>query len=375
MHPPLIVGAGPVGLAAALFLSHRDIPVRIIEAADRPHTQSRALAVNPRTIDLLEHTGVGAQILERGGRLKRAAFFVGARQLARVSFDGVDHPRPFMVALSQASTERLLEAALNARGVFVERSTKCTGARSDGDAAIADIESNGRTESVRCPWILGADGARSAVRAATGADFPGSQFPQTWRLADVPLRTDRTREEVAGTLYGRGGFLAAIPVVNDIRTDPTPGIWRLIGNGDDPMSRLKDLGAEAAGPPVWESSFRVSHRVAERFQTGRLFLAGDASHIHSPLGARGMNLGIEDAYVFAELAACAGLDRYDGARRDVDRSVVRRIERVTSTVAGGTLFSRLARTRLVPIVASIPPVRRAVTRTVLGLDHPVGVPG
>lgn len=374
MHPPLIVGAGPVGLAAALFLSHRNIRVRIIEASDRPHTQSRALAVNPRTIDLLEHTGVGAQILERGGRLRRATFFVGPRQLARVTFDGVDHPRPFMVALSQASTERLLETALNAKGIFVERSTKFISARREDDATIADIESPGGAETVRCPWILGADGPRSAVRAAAGVDFPGSQFPQTWRLVDVPLVTRRSREEVAGTLFGKGGFLAAIPVVNDIRHDPAPGLWRLIGNGDDPMSRLGDIGAEAVSPPVWESSFRVSHRVAAQFQMDDLYLAGDASHIHSPLGARGMNLGIEDVYVFAELVARGGMARYDDARRAVDLAVVRRIERVTSTVAGGTLFSRLARTRLVPLVASIPPVRRAVTRTVLGLDHPVRAP-
>lgn len=372
---PLIVGAGPVGLAAALFLSHRGVTARIIEADHEPHpiTQSRALAVNPRTLDLLEHTGVSARMLERGGRLNGASFRRGDRLITAPNFSDLRHRRPFMLALSQAVSERLLEEALAERGVRVERGARFTGCREQGELGEATIERNGETETVACPWILGADGARSAVRSSIGADFPGSKMRRTWRLADVALRSPLARDRAFGYLLEGGGFLALIPVVTDIRSEPAQPIWRLITDRDDPIAQLRVAGAEAAAAPVWESSFQVSHRLTSRFQHGRVYLAGDASHIHSPIGARGMNLGIEDAYVFAELAARGELSRYENERRRVDAGVVRRVRFITRLIAGESPLSFLLRTPAPSIAMRIGPVRRRLLQTVSGLDHEMGI--
>ena len=188
---PVIVGAGPVGLGAALFLARQGRVARVVEMRDEPSQQSKALAVNQRTLDILEPTGVTSRMLERGSRIHRVHFHRRGRVIARLSFAGM-HPRyPFMLALSQATSERLLAEALEAAGGEVERGLRMVECRNvlGGVEAVLEPTVGGPREVARCPWLLAADGARSTARQQIGVEFVGSSFPREWHLADAPLRT------------------------------------------------------------------------------------------------------------------------------------------------------------------------------------------
>lgn len=366
---PLIVGAGPVGLAAALFLARNGMRVRIIDAAARPSKYSKALAVNPRTLELLEPTGITAEMLAMGRPIRGACFWSGGRMLAELLFEHLPHKYPFMLALSQAATVRLLESALNACGVHVEwgcRLVDCLN-RNAGVEATLEGEGSRARQALPCRWLLAADGARSTVRKTLGISFEGSSFQKQWNLVDVPLETSLADDRAHVLFQEGGGFIFAIRVVDgpDRRNGPAP-LWRLMGNVPDLAGRME---GHAVGPPVWESSFHISHRIAGRLQEGRVFFAGDAAHIHSPVGARGMNLGIEDAWVFAQLADRNQLDRYSELRRPVDAAVVRRVDRLSRLARGESIASRTLRSTLLPILTRLPASRKRLLATVSGLDH------
>lgn len=371
---PLIAGAGPVGLAAALFLARQGVRVRLIDRRATPSDWSRALAVNPRTLDLLEPTGLTATMLSMGLPIHGATFYRDRREIASVSFDKLPHRYPYMLALSQSTTERLLADALAKLGGSVERGVELTNLCHDGNGVKAELKhaANPETpEHMKCPWLLAADGARSVVRSTLGLSFEGSTFARDWHLADAPLDT-RLVDDRAHIFFLPGGrFVFCIRVVHD-RAAPVPPLWRIMGNLPDPVAHLPM--ATAAGPAVWASRFTIAHRLAERLSAGRIFLAGDAAHVHSPVGARGMNLGIEDAWSFAQAIRTNRLDAYGPARHRVDRGVVRRVELVTRMARGESMAARFARRFLLPRVVSVPAARRRMLATLSGLDHPLPAP-
>lgn len=367
---PLIVGAGPVGLAAALFLARRGIRPRLIEMRDHPSRESRALAVNPRTLDLLEPTGVAASILEIGGRIRGAVLHRGPRVAARVSIAGAHPKHPYMVALSQATTERLLEDALRTHGVEVERSVKLVACRPGGGAVEAVLERPAEHghESVRVPWLIAADGSHSTARKQLNVGFPGSALKREWHLADIALRTTLDEDHAHVLLLPGGVFVFLIRVIDPaLEGERDAPIWRVIANHTDPVSLIE--GAQAVGEPLWSSSFHIAHRVCETFARDGVYFAGDAAHIHSPIGARGMNLGIEDAWVLAELTHAGKLDRYDAIKRPMDAGVVRRVAFVSRIVAGEPAVLRVVRALAFPGVLKIPMFQRRMRAVVSGLDH------
>jgi 2-polyprenyl-6-methoxyphenol hydroxylase-like FAD-dependent oxidoreductase len=281
-----------------------------------------------------------------------------------------------MLALSQSATERALERALHEAQVTVQRGSTLTAVRHTGgrdakSSVEVDIEPAGAgpAETSRHPWLLGADGARSTVRAQLGIDFPGDSFPAAWHLADLPLRSDMPADHGHVFLQERGAFLFLIRVIDPALPDEPAPIWRLISNRPDPLSRLRE--AEPAGEPIWQSSFHVAHRLASTMAEGEVYLAGDAAHIHSPIGARGMNLGIEDAWVFAELARTDRLAEYDRLRRPVDRTVVRRVKQLSRIAAAEPPALRPVRRVLLPAAFHIPPLRARARAVGVGLDHPL----
>jgi 2-polyprenyl-6-methoxyphenol hydroxylase-like FAD-dependent oxidoreductase len=367
---PLIVGAGPVGLGAALFLAQQGQIPRVVEMRDQPAEQSKALAVNPRTLDILEPTGVTRRMLELGLPIDEVHFYRRGRVVGGMSLAGIHLRHPYMLALSQATTERLLAQALEAAGGGVERGVKLVACRklADGVEATLEPSAGGPQEVVQCPWLLGADGAHSTVRQQLGLDFVGSLFANEWYLADVPLRTALAENQAHVFFLESGAFLFVIRVVDDAR-DHRPGerLWRVFGNRPEPLSQL--VQAEQAGPPVWTSGFHISHRIATTLSAGHVYLAGDAAHVHSPAGARGMNLGLEDAWVFAELVRANRLADYNRLRRPVDRRVVRQVELLSRVVAAESPWYRFVRSFLFLAATRIPFVRSRTVRTLTGLDH------
>jgi len=367
---PVIVGAGPVGLGAALFLARHGRVARVVEMREEPSQQSRALAVNPRTLDILEPTGVTSRMLERGSRIHGVRFYRDGRIIAGLSFAGM-HPRyPFMLALSQATSERLLSEALEAAGGEVERGLWMVECRNVPGGVEAELEptAGGPREVARCPWLLAADGARSTARQQVGVEFVGSSFPREWHLADVPLRTELAADHAHVFFLDGGAFYFMIRVVDETLNDRVgQPVWRVMGNRPEPLSQL--IQAEPAGPPIWTSCFHVSHQIGATLSAGNVYLAGDAAHLHSPIGARGMNLGLEDAWVFAELVRTDRLRAYDQFRRPVDQRIVRRVEQLSRLVSAEAGFTRFLRGFVFPPAVKLPFVRGLMVRTVSGLDH------
>src|SRR5579871_1493352 len=186
MAIPLIVGAGPVGLGAALFLRHAGIAVRIVDAAEQPSRYSKALAVNPRTLELLEPTGVTARMLSLGIRIRGACFQNDGKWRGELCLSELKHKYPFMLALSQATTEHLLTEALEEAGGKVERGVALEACSNKSDDTVeAELKhvASGAIEEFECPWLLAADGAHSTARKSLEINFRGSNFSQPWYLA------------------------------------------------------------------------------------------------------------------------------------------------------------------------------------------------
>ena len=357
---------------ARVFSRQAGISTRVIDAAPAPSTLSKALAVNPRTLDILEPIGITEKMLAIGRPIRGGIIRQGEKPIARLMFDNLHYKYPFMLALSQATTERLLREALEAAGGKIERGVNMANCRNTDDGVEVELTnvSTGATEAVACPWMLAADGAHSTARHALNVDFPGSTFESPWYLADVPLNTS-LESEFAHILFVDGGFLFMLPVIGDdaSASSSQAPLWRVLGNMPKPLECLID--ATPAGPPVWESHFHISHRINDHLQVGNVYFAGDAAHLHSPVGTRGMNLGLEDAYVFSELAKSGRLDQYDSLRHPVDAGVVKRVEFVSRMVIARSPVLRLLRSAMYRFGSRIPFVANKIAHVVTGLDHPL----
>ncbi len=363
----LIAGAGPTGLAAALFLARRGIAVRIVDAAPLPSVNSKALAINSRTLDILQDTGVSDRIVTQGWSARGAILHLGDKEI--LTFDlptTLGAPRA-MTVLPQARTEALLTEALQAQGVHVERGVSLKSlAQDERQVTSTLVHMDGQTEEVKSRLLLGADGARSTTRHALGLEFTGGDLPEPWKLWDLQLETPLDPWH-AHIMLEPDGFLFLLRL--------HAGLWRVIGNGGDPLEALRRTST--LGRIAWKSQFHIGHRVASKAGLGRVAIAGDAAHIHSPIGARGMNLGIEDAYVYADCAAdalagdMARLHDYAVLRHAVHKAVVRRIGAITRLVHGRPTWLRRVRDEVVPLAAHLTLARQLMLRTVGGLDHPL----
>ncbi|MGP3949771.1 FAD-dependent monooxygenase [Streptomyces sp. 7N604] len=400
----LVVGGGPTGLALAAQLERYGVRFRVVDRQpDRVH-ESRALAVQPRTLEVLAGVGgVAEEMVERGNRAVRLQMHVGERAVPVRLFDiGVeDTAYPYLLFLSQAETERILGDHLGGRGVRVERGTELLDFDADldaardsglapdapGDAVICTLRhGDGSEETVAARYVVGCDGAHSRVRQAAGIPFEGRAYPQTFVLAD--LEADGIEPGWAHAFLSPRGLLLFFPL-------EAPATWRLLAMrpacDTTPVERPVELaevqrladaytGASVRlRDPVWMTNFRLHNRGARDYRAGRVFLAGDAAHIHSPAGAQGMNTGIQDAVnlgwklglVSAGRARPELLDTYEPERAPVGRNVLRFTDRAFTIGTSTHPLVRFARTqvapRLMPLALRIRAGRAYGLRTVTQL--------
>jgi 2-polyprenyl-6-methoxyphenol hydroxylase-like FAD-dependent oxidoreductase len=368
----LVVGVGPTGLTLAAQLQTLGATCRIIDRQpDRAH-ESRALAIQPRTLEVLRGLGVVEELLARGNDAVWVQLHAGGRTV-RVRLFGLgldDTAYPFLLFVSQAETEQVLLDHLAARGVQVERRVELVGFQADPDGVSCTLRhADGRTEQVRTRYLAGCDGAASTVRRGAGIPFQGGAYPQTFALADLEVDGDLDAD-AAHAFLGQTGLLFFFPLGR-------PASWRLLamhptlqGRREPARPSLAELQALAdlfAGgrlllrDPVWTTWFRLAHRHAARYQAGRVFLAGDAAHVHSPAGAQGMNTGIQDAWnlgwklalVARGLATEALLESYDAERRPVGGFVVRFTDRAFAVATSTNPILRAVRTHVLPRVLPV----------------------
>jgi 2-polyprenyl-6-methoxyphenol hydroxylase-like FAD-dependent oxidoreductase len=363
----LVVGAGPTGLALAAQLAAHGVRPRLIDrGADRAR-ESRALAIQPRTLEVLAGLGVTERLLAAGNPAVQLLIHARGRQVAVPMFDlGLeDTAYPYLLFLSQAETERILEEHLAVVGVSAERRVELVDLDLTSNEAVATLRHHdGREEQVSARYVVGCDGAASSVRELAGIRFVGGSYPQTFVLADT--EADELDPGAAHVFLSRAGMLFFFPLIR-------PASWRMLVMRPpaDPTSpqapvELAEVQAIAdaytAGSvrlhdPVWMTNFRLHHRAATGYRSGRVFLAGDAAHIHSPAGAQGMNTGIQDAVNLAwKLAHTlhsdhddAGLlDTYQAERAPIGRTVLRFTDRAFTIATSTNPILRSARTRLAP---------------------------
>lgn len=336
----LIVGAGPSGLTAALELKRRGYTPMIIDRLMRPHSQSRALAINPRTLQILEASGVTDKLLERGWRMSTVHFRGPAGDFLRFDLTNLSEPYNFIVSLPQHETEMILERALGEAGVLVQRDCELISVEEKSGRLTAIVQTADGSEATLHPdMVIGADGVHSTVRASMGQTFTGSTYSQDWGLVDVELEPTISMD--GPTIFDRAPNLFAVIPFSATRA-------RIVTDISDP---LEELPVELQVTKVyWRSSFRISHRLADAYQKGRMFLVGDAAHVHSPFGGRGMNLGIEDAAWLAWLVAEGRTDRYEQDRRPVAEDVLKEVDSGTQFLTSHNTAIRLFRQRLFPVV-------------------------
>jgi 2-polyprenyl-6-methoxyphenol hydroxylase-like FAD-dependent oxidoreductase len=378
----LIIGAGPTGLVLALWLTKMGVKVRIIDKAAEPGTTSRAVAVQARTLELYRQLDLAEAVVTAGHQVLAGNFWVKGERKAGIALSALGAgvtPYPFLQIFPQDEHEKLLIARLEALGVTVERRTELISfvERADGITARLRGSDGGEQECEAC-YLAGCDGARSKVRDTIGTGFPGGTYPQIFYVADI----EGTGPALNGELHvdlDEADFLAIFPLAG-------AGHARLIGavrevNAEtltfaDVSDRAINHMKVTIGKVNWFSTYHVHHRVTQHFRKRRVFLAGDAAHIHSPAGGQGMNTGIGDAINLAwKLAAVlqgratdALLDSYEAERIGFARRLVATTDRAFTFASGEGQLADFVRTRIAPIVIpaafSFEAVRRFAFRTV-----------
>jgi 2-polyprenyl-6-methoxyphenol hydroxylase-like FAD-dependent oxidoreductase len=299
----LIVGAGPVGLSLALECARHDVGFKIIDASPRPSDKSKALAIWSAAQETFSAMGVLEDMRREAFLPDGIRFCTPRRTLLRIpSGKYVDSPHPDVVLLPQSSTERILGEKLQQRGHHVIRPLELMALSQDGQGVTATLQHpEGQRETCRCSYLVGCDGAHSAARHLVGSAFEGKAHPDCFILCDARVSGKNPLPPEVLIYLSKRGVLPMFPIRENL--------WRIISTRDPaagtapPLLEEMQEHLDERGPgglqlskPEWLSCFRISERKVKNFRVGRVLLAGDAAHIHSPAGGQGMNTGVQDAF-------------------------------------------------------------------------------
>jgi len=379
----LVNGAGPTGLVLAIWLKHLGVDVRIVDKTREPGTTSRALVVHARTLELYRQLDLARGVADLGLKFAAVNLWARAKQVAHIDLGNIGKglsPFPEMLIFPQDQHERWLIERLERDGVEVERSTELLGFEEADSRVVARLKrSDGEEARCEAAFLVGCDGAHSKVREQLAIGFPGGTYERMFYVADVALRGPVANHELHVALDD-ADILAVFPMKGE-------QVARLIGTVKREAELQKDLTWDDVSRGIverlqitvervnWFSTYRVHHRVAEGFRRGRVFLAGDAAHIHSPVGGQGMNTGIGDAINLAwklastlqERASASVLDSYEPERRAFAERLVATTDRAFTFASQDGAIARRVRLDVLPTFASIlmrsAPMRRFAFRT------------
>jgi len=371
----LIVGAGPVGLTLAAALSAAGTRATVIDRLAEGSNTSRAAVVHARTLEALEPIGVAHRLVARGLQAQRFTIRDRDRVLVPIAFDTLPTPYPYTLMVSQAVTESVLLQRLRELGGRVLRPRSLADLAQDTAGATATLDDGSR---LRARYVVGADGMHSTVRERTRIAFSGAAYGESFVLADVRLSGGVPQSEVI-LYFSPAGMVVVAPLPD--------GVHRIVATVDEapqhPDVAFVQALLDARGPEqeravvhevLWSSRFRVHHRVADVYRQGRVLLAGDAAHVHSPAGGQGMNAGILDAMSLARALnrALAGdeaaLDAYGAERRPVAQQVVALADRLTRLATVRPAL-RAWRNLVLSALARLPVFRRKLAWQLSGLVY------
>lgn len=372
----LVVGAGPTGLTLATVLAEHGHQVLIVDGRAAADTTSRAAVVHAHTLEALEPYGVSDKLTALGIHAPRFTIRDRDRVLVPVPFDRLPTAYPYTLMISQAVTERVLLDRLTGLGGQVLRPHRLTTLEPTGDGVVAGFADGAE---VRAGYVVGADGMHSVVREQAGISFDGDAYAESFALADVRLSGGAPDDEVilyfspAGMVVVAplpGGVHRVVATVADAPEHPDAGFVQHLLDTRGPRAERAEVHEV-----VWGSRFRLHHRVADAYRRGRILLAGDAAHVHSPAGGQGMNAGITDAVALGVLlhevldgASDEVLDAYESARRPIATEVVALADRLTRLATAGPV-ARPVRNVALRLLGTVPAFRNRLARRLSGLVY------
>jgi 2-polyprenyl-6-methoxyphenol hydroxylase-like FAD-dependent oxidoreductase len=385
----LIVGAGPVGLTMAAELARYGVSVRIVDKATQRTDKSKALVLWSRTLELLDRAGCTDAFVAAGQKATGANIIAGSKPIGHVSFDTVASPYRFALMLPQSETERLLEEHLNRLGVTVERQVEVFSFAASASGVTSVLrKADGQQETLSTEWLIGCDGAHSTVRHGLGLSFEGDTLQSDWILADIHVSGFPFAETELAVYWHEEGVLVFFPI--------SPGRFRVIADigrsvGHAPANPVLEQvqgAVDRRGPggivvsdPIWLSGFRINERKVADYRAGRVFVAGDAAHVHSPAGGQGMNTGMQDAFNLSWKLAlvCRGvcaerlLDSYSVERSAVGDEVLKAAGRLTAVAVLRNHAAQTIRNLIGRVLLGLAPFRNAMvdnmSEVTIGYKH------
>jgi 2-polyprenyl-6-methoxyphenol hydroxylase-like FAD-dependent oxidoreductase len=374
----VVVGAGPVGLVAAHELARRGVRVRVIDKLTAPTDESRAIALHARSLDMLDRMGIVEDLLATGVKSTGMNMVANGKTLVRVPLDSVDSAFPYTCVTAQTETERVLTDHLAALGVTIDRGLDATGLTQDDDAVQLTVQRpDGSTEHITTSWVIGTDGGHSTIRHLVGTKLEGSFKGERFILGDVEaehhlgnthMYTFLSPDGPVVMLPMRDGRVRFLAQIHDAPRTPLN-----LHPTQDQLQKIVDerIGDITITQSHWLTCFEIHHGQVPAYRHGRVFLAGDAAHIHSPAGGQGMNTGMQDAFNLGwKLAATIRgeggqtlLDSYHAERHPVGKGVIdfTRLLTKVGTLKGG---ARLVRDAVIGAAGSIPPAARKMASNV-----------
>ncbi len=333
----IIIGAGSTGLSAAIFLIEKGYKVRIFDKRERTNI-TKALGINPLSLQLFEKTGITQRFLNNGYKIETSNFWYKDDLVYKNPFTNLNHPFPFMLVQPQCETESILEKYLNEKGIFVDRKFELVALKTGNKRTKLDLLNTETQEHLIIQTdniVIGADGNKSQVRELIGIKLKGWEHNAVFTLYDVELETTLSKKEIHYVFHKEGAILM-LHIKN--------GIWRIGGNLPNVLQNLPT--GTKTGKITWETNFTIREMVSEKLNVENIFLLGDAAHIHSPLGGRGMNMCIEDAYIFADFLSKHKQNEYSEFRLKKLKKTIGVLGQLTEVVGGQHFIGNTIRSQM-----------------------------
>ena len=369
----VIVGAGPTGLSLGAELRLLGVSALVLDKQAAGENTSRACVVHARTLEVLEGIGATAELLQQG--LVVPIFRIRDRShvLATVSFKDLKTAYPYTLMCPQDRVERILLERFQSFGGMVQRPSEVFDTRPVGNDLQVHVKSGEEARTIHAKWVVGCDGAHSIIREQASIPFEGGAYNESFILADVEMDWPLERDEVT-LFYSEKGLMVVAPLPdNRFRIVATVQQASAQPSISDFEAVLKDRGPEYPAVSIrhmaWSSRFRIQHKVAKVLRQGRILLAGDAAHVHSPAGGQGMNTGIQDAISLASAlhrtlrdGDDTILDTWQKERLKVAHSVVGLTDRMTKVATVQSPVLKTLRNTAVELIGNIPFATHAAAR-------------
>jgi len=370
-----IVGAGPVGLAAACLLRQQNVDIEVYECLSDKPRQSKAFALHSRTLELLEQIGVTDTIVARGRAIRRMNLYAEQQKLGTLDFKHLNNRFPYFISLPQYELEEILREKLLELGGSIRWGVTVTGV----DQTASSVSLNLDGEVCKYEYVIGCDGSHSTIRKQLQVGFPGDTYGSEFLVVDSRLQWSGNKYE-AHTFMSKRGYLMVMPfagchhrIVTDVQANQfstTPNIQHV-----NELLHSKGFTDIELADPEWISTTRYHCRLADNFRFNRVFLAGDACHIHSPVGGQGLNTGLQDAFNLAWKLAMVTqgtatekmLDTYGVERRHIAKQVLRNTDALTKKFSNTNQFKTMMRRLMTPLLFASPKVQQKVVLDASGL--------